>query len=81
MEFNSVGALIELTMIQYFWKELKLCIKAEIDQRNHELDSFEELVDKTIKAKPKSALRAGSNASETDHRCLWGTCLAYIAKV
>lgn len=52
-----------------------------MNQRNCELDSFEELVKKAVKAKAKAALRLGFYACKTDYRCLWGTRFAYNAKV
>lgn len=70
MEFDLMAAPTELTMIWYFWEELKPLIKAEIDQRGRELESFEELVDRAVKAKAKAALQLGSYACETDYRCL-----------
>lgn len=68
-------------MIWYFWKELKPFIKAKIEQRNCELDSFKELVEKVVEAEAKAALQPGFYTRETDFRYLWSTCPAYIAKV
>ena len=80
-EFDSIGAPTEITMIRYFREGLKPSIKAEMDQRGRELDSFEELVEKVVEAEAKAALRPASYARKTDHRCLQGTRPAYNAKV
>lgn len=39
-------------MIQYFWKGLKPLIRVKIEQRNWELDSFKNLMEKEINASP-----------------------------
>lgn len=74
-------ALIEHTIIQYFWEVLKPSIKAKINQCRRELDSFEELVKKAVKAEAKVALQPKLYAYKIDHCCFWGTCPAYNAKV
>lgn len=73
--------LIERTMIRYFWEVLKLSIKAKINQCRRELDSFEEFVEKAVKAEAKVALQPKLYAYKIDYRCFWGTCPAYNAKV
>ena len=44
-----------------------------MEQRGQELDSFEELVEKTVDAEVKAALWPRSYARETDQYCLRGT--------
>lgn len=56
MEFDSVRVPKEITMIRYFREGLKLSIKAEMDQRGREFNSFQELVEKAVKAEAKAAL-------------------------
>lgn len=80
-EFDSVGAPREITMIRYFREGLKPSIKAKMDQRGRELDSFEELVEKAVEAEAKAALQPASYAFETDHRCPRGSRPAYTAKI
>lgn len=59
-EFDPAVAPGELTIIQYFWENLKPFIRAEIKQCGREWDSFEELVKKAKDAKSKAALRPRS---------------------
>ena len=73
LEFDADGAPREPTMIRYFREGLKPSIKAEIDQRDRELDSFEELVQKAVNAEAKAALRPCSTTREMDQHCPWGT--------
>lgn len=51
-----------------------------MNQRSCELDSFEELVDKAVKAKAKAALQPEFYSCKTDHHCLWGSCPTYTTK-
>lgn len=81
MEFDSVAAPIEITMIQYFWEGLKPSIKAKIDQYSCELDSFKKLIEKAVKAKAKATIQPGSYTCETNHRCFRGSCPAYTTKI
>lgn len=69
-EFNPAGAPEKLNMIQYFRQGLKPSIRAEIEKHSRELDSFEELVEKTKDAKAKAALRPRLYVKETNQHCL-----------
>ena len=60
-------------MIWYFRKGLRLSVRVEMEQRGRELDSFKELVKKTVDTKAKAALRPRSYACETDQHCLRGS--------
>ena len=53
-------------MIRYFREGLKLSIRAEIDKRGRELDSFGELVNKAKDAEARAALRPHAYARDTD---------------
>ena len=53
-------------MIRYFGEDLKLSIRAEMEQRGRELDSFEELVEKAKDVETKAALRPRAYARDTD---------------
>ena len=44
-----------------------------MEQRGQELDSFEEIVEKTVNAKAKAALRPRSYTCKTDQHCLRGS--------
>lgn len=56
IKFNLTAIPTESTMIRYFKKDLKLSIKAKIDQGATQLNDFKELIAKTIKAKAKADL-------------------------
>ena len=59
-------------MIRYFRKGLRLSVRVKMEQRGRELDSFKELVEKTVDAEAKAALRRRSYACKTDQYCLRG---------
>lgn len=44
-------------------------MRVEIDQRNRELNSFDEIVEKTVDAKVKATLRPRSYTCKTDQYC------------
>ena len=48
-------------------------MKVKIEHCSWELDSFEELVEKAVNAKPKAAFRPRSYACKTDKLCLQGS--------
>ena len=56
LEFDTDGAPKEPTMIRYFQENLKPSVRAEIEQRGRELDSFEELVQKAVDVEARVAL-------------------------
>lgn len=57
MEFDADGAPEESGLIRFFREELRPSIKAQMDQRGRELDSWDELVAKTIDAEAKTSLQ------------------------
>ena len=65
-EFDSVAAPNEDTMIRYFREGLRPSIRAQLDVRDRELDSWDEVVDKTVDAKAKASLQAPSGTREMD---------------
>ena len=73
IEFDPECAPEEGTMIRYFREGLRPSVRVEMEQRGRELDSFEELVEKTVDAKAKAALRPRSYVRKTDQHCLWGS--------
>ena len=60
-------------MIWYFQKSLRPSIKVEMEQRGQELNSFKELVKKTVDVKANAPLRPCFYACKTDQHCLWGS--------
>ena len=77
MKFDPAATLTESTIVVYFEKDLKLSIKAEIDQDATYLDDYKELVAKTVRAKAKAGLQPSSHMRKTDLQILWGSWLTY----
>ena len=57
-------------MIRYFRKGLQPSIWAQLDVRDQGLDSWDEVVDKTVDAKAKASLQAPSGTREMDFQYL-----------
>lgn len=57
IEFDANGAPKESDLIRFFCEGLKPLIKAQMEQRGQELDSWDELVEKAIDAKAKDGLQ------------------------
>ena len=57
-------------MIWYFRKSLRPSVWVKIEQRDRELDSFEEIVEKAIDAKAKAALKPHFYAHNIDQHFL-----------
>ena len=60
-------------MIWYFWKGLRPSVKVEIEQRGQELDSFKELVEKTVDTETKAAFWPHSYTCKTNQYYFWGS--------
>ena len=58
--------------IRYFRKNLRPSIRAQLDARGRELDSWEETIEKAINAKVKALLQSSFSICEIDSRCLQG---------
>lgn len=58
-------------MIRFFREGLKPSIKAQMEQRGRELDSWKELVEKAIDAEAKAGRQPTSFVREIDQRCPW----------
>ena len=56
-------------MIRYFREGLRPSIRAQLDVRDRELDSWDEVVDKTVDAEAKASLQAPSGTREMDSQC------------
>ena len=72
LEFDAEGAPEESDLIRFFREGLKPSIKAQMEQRGRELDSWEELVEKAIDAEAKASLQPQSILREMDQRCPHG---------
>ena len=59
-------------MICYFQEDLQPSIQAQLDVRDRDLDSWHEVVDKTVNAEAKAHFQALSEIREIDSWCLWG---------
>ena len=64
-------------MIRYFREGLRPSIRAQLDARGRELDSWEEAIEKAIDAEAKASLQPPSILREMDQRCPRGNRLAY----
>ena len=72
LEYNPVGAPTKPTMLRYFREGLKPSILAELEHRDLELESFNQMVKKAVDAETKSALRPRSSTEEMDQHCSRG---------
>ena len=63
-------------MIRFFREGLRLSVRVEIEQCGQKLDSFEELVEKPVKATAKAALRPRFYARKTNQHYLWRSQLS-----
>ena len=69
LKYDPVGAPTELTMLRYFQEGLKPSVLAELEHRDLELESFDQMVKKAVNAEAKSALRTRSSPKEIDQNC------------
>ena len=83
VEFDTVGASNEPTMICYFWESFTASIKVEIEQQDRASTSFEEIIQKTVNVKAKTNLMSSIMVRDTDSRCPRGHCPSqnYFTKV
>lgn len=72
LEFDTNGAPEESDLIRFFREGLKPSIKAQMEQRGCELDSWEELVEKAVDAEATASLQPASFIREMDQRCQQG---------
>ena len=71
-EFDSIAAPNKDTIIRYFQEGLRPSIQAQLDVKDRDLDSWDEVVDKTINAKAKASLQDQSGTSKIDFWCSHG---------
>lgn len=58
MEFDTKYDLLENLLVQYFYKNFRPLIKLLINEKKLELDSWEKLIWKTIKAQTKAKIQS-----------------------
>ena len=76
-EFDEEGAPEESDLIWFFCKSLRPSIKAQIEWRGREHNSWEEFVKKAIDAEAKTSLQLPLILREMDQRCTRGNQSAY----
>ena len=59
-------------MLRYFREGLRPSIRVELEHRDLELESFEQLVKKVVEAEGKASLRPRTTTREMDQRCPQG---------
>ena len=59
-------------MIRYFREGLRPSVRAQLDARGRDLDSWEEAVEKAVNAEAKAMLQSSSSTREMDSRCPQG---------
>ena len=77
LEYDPAGAPGEPTMLRYFREGLRPSIRVELEHRDLELESFEQLVKKVVEAEGKASLRPRTTTREMDQRCPQGNRPAY----
>ena len=83
LEYDLAGAPGELTMLRYFWEGLWPSIRVELEHRDLELESFEQLLKKVVEAEGKASLRPRTTTREMDQHCSRGSrpTIITVAKV
>ena len=71
-EFDLAATLNKEIMIQYFREGLKSSVRAQLDARGRDLDSWKETVKKVVNAEAKALLQSSSSTRNMDSRCPWG---------
>ena len=59
-------------MIRCFLEGLKPSVRAQMDARSRDLNSWEEAVEKAVNAKAKAMLQSSASTRDMDSRCLRG---------
>ena len=72
LEYDPVGAPTKPTMLRYFWEGLKLFVFAELEHQDLDLESFDQIVKKSVNAKAKSAPLPCCSTKEMDQNRPWG---------
>ena len=73
LEYDPIGAPGEPTMLRYFREGLRPSIRVELEHRDLELESFEQLIKKVVEAEGKASLRPRTTTWEMDQHCSRGS--------
>lgn len=76
LEYNLVGVPTKLIILRYFWESLKPSVLAKLEYQDLELESFNQIIKKTISSKGKLALWSCSRTKKIDQNCPRGNKLA-----
>ena len=68
-EFDPAATPNEEIMIRYFQEGLRPSVRAQLDARGRDLDSWEEAVEKAVNAEAKALLQSSSSICDMDSRC------------
>ena len=60
-------------MLRYFREDLWPSILAELQNEDHELENFLQIVKKAVAAKAKANLRSRATTKDIDQHCPWGS--------
>ena len=69
VKFDADGALVKSNLIQFFREGLKPLIRAQIEPRSQEYDSWEELVKKTVAVETKANLQPSYYSQNMGNCC------------
>lgn len=76
LEYDSIRALIEPTILKYFQKSLWSSILAKLQNENFELVTFVQIVKKIVIAKVKANLQPWVTTRHMDQQYAWSSQLA-----
>ncbi len=71
-EFDPNGTPNETTLIHYFQERIRPSIRAQLDHRRRDLDSWEEIVEKVGDVEAKANLQPPFYVRDIDARCRKG---------
>ena len=73
LAYDPVGAPTEPTMLRYFQEGLRPSILAELQNEDHELENFLQIVKKAVAAEAKANLRSRATTKDMDQYCPQGS--------
>ena len=73
LAYDPVGAPAEPTMLRYFREGLRPSILVELQNEDHELENFLQIVKKAVAAKAKANLRSRAATKDMDQHCPRGS--------
>ena len=77
LAYDPVGAPAEPTMLRYFREGLRPSILAELQNEDHELENFLQIVKKAVAAEAKANLRSRATTKDMDQHCPRGSRSAH----